>query len=342
MSADLPRPTITRLADLKPGERGYFFALLAERTRHTTQKNKAFFNCRFKDTRRTATYMVWSDGPHFQACESDWKVGKFFKLHATFSEHERYGSQIDVHKIRPVELRDASEGFNPTDFGEHSRFDPGEMFVELRGLVETTIVDEPLRRLTLGLIDRHAEKLKQLPATLRNFYPFPGGWLEHTLSVARSAIWLVDRYRERYPELRPPLNKDLVVAGAALHHIGAAQGLEPATCLGEPPKETIDGQFFGHLFLGRDMVRDAAREQGDVNAELVRMLEHMVLTHLALPEWGSPRLPLIPEVLILHHADDLDAKLEMYARCLTKDVGPGPFTERDPVLGKALFKGREV
>ena len=59
-------------------------------------------------------------------------------------------------------------------------------------------------------------------------------------------------------------------------------------------------------------------------------------------EWGSPRLPLIPESLILHHADDLDAKLEMYIRCLTTDKSAGPFTDRDPVLGRQLFKGREV
>jgi 3'-5' exoribonuclease len=100
--------------------------------------------------------------------------------------------------------------------------------------------------------------------------------------------------------------------------------------------------LFGHLFLGRDMVRDAARAQGDVNPELLQLLEHVLVSHLTLPEWGSPRLPMIPECLLLHHADDLDAKLEMYVRCLTHDVSPGPFTDRDPVLGKPLFKGRSV
>ena len=53
-------------------------------------------------------------------------------------------------------------------------------------------------------------------------------------------------------------------------------------------------------------------ELGNVDAELVQLLEHIILSHLTLPEWGSPQLPLIPECLIIHHADDLDAKLEMY------------------------------
>ena len=138
------------------------------------------------------------------------------------------------------------------------------------------------------------------------------------------------------------MNRDLVVAGAVLHDLGRVAELEPGANPTDPAEQTVDGRLLGHLFLGRDLIRDAAREQGDVNPELVRLLEHLVVSHLNHPEWGSPRLPLIPEVLILHHVDDLDAKFEMFARCLTRDPGPGPFTERDPVLGRHLYKGREV
>jgi 3'-5' exoribonuclease len=82
-------------------------------------------------------------------------------------------------------------------------------------------------------------------------------------------------------------------------------------------------------------------EQGDVNPEL-QLLEHIIVSHLNLPEWGSPRLPLIPECLIIHHADDLDAKLEMYVRCLMHDQAAGAFTDRDPVLKRELYKGRKT
>ena len=63
----------------------------------------------------------------------------------------------------------------------------------------------------------NADPLKHLPAHPRTFYPFPGGWLEHTLSVARTCLFLADRYGAHYPELTPPLNRDLVVAAAVLH-----------------------------------------------------------------------------------------------------------------------------
>jgi 3'-5' exoribonuclease len=337
-----PRPAIVRLSDLKPGDRGTFFAMLADRNRGVTQTNKPFYKCSFKDLRRTATYMVWADGPHYQSCDTEWQTGQFFKIRATYSEHERYGSQIDIDQIRHVQDRDAADGFSAADFAERSRLDPEQMFADLRVLIESEIADVPLRRLTVSLIDRHAERLKVLPATQRHFYPYPGGWLEHTLSVARTCGWLVDQYRQRFPDMRPPLNRDVVIAGAVLHDIGRAVELEPRESLTEPFELTVDGRLFGHLFLGRDLVRDAAREQGDVQPELRRLVEHLVVSHLNHPEWGSPRLPLIPEALILHHADDMDAKLEMYARCLTRDAATGPFTERDPILGRQLYKGREL
>src|SRR5262249_45679098 len=162
-----------------------------------------------------------------------------------------------------------------------SRFDPGAMFVELKQLATDHITDEPLRRLVLSLLDDHAAALQRLPATRDRFHPFAGGLLEHTLSVTKSCLHLAERYAAHYADLKPPLTRDLVVAAAALHDLGRVLefGDEPAA-----PSFTIPGRLIGHLILGRDLVRDKARALGDVNPELVQMLEHIVLSHLALPE----------------------------------------------------------
>jgi 3'-5' exoribonuclease len=333
------KPPLVRLSELTQGQSADFFALLAERSKGATREGKPFYTCRFRDARRTATYMAWADAPHFAACERDWVPGQFFKVRGVYGEHERYGPQIDVEIIRPVTDADRADGFDPLDFVERSRHDVEAMWAELKGLAEAHLADEPLRKLVLTLLERHAAAWKRLPATLGKFYPFAGGLLEHTLSVTHLCLGLADRFVARYPELRPPLNRDLVVAGAVLHDIGRVVELSEDVVV---PQATVPGRLFGHLFLGRDLVRDAAREQGDVNPELVQLLEHLVITHLTLPEWGSPRLPLIPEALILHHADDLDAKMEMYMRCLRNDQAAGAFTDRDPVLNRQLYKGRSV
>jgi 3'-5' exoribonuclease len=266
--------------------------------------------------------MIWADSPQFEACEREWREGMCFKLRATYDEHERYGPQIELGKIR--EANDRDEGFDPGELVEASRFDRDEMFTKLLGLVERHIADEPLRRLVTVLLERHKDRFKRLPATQGKFHPFAGGLLEHTLTVTQNCLYLTDRYRDHYPDLKPPLNRGLVIAAAALHDLGrvAEFGDElPA------PQATVPGRLLGHLFVGRDLVRDAARELGDVNPELLQMLEHLIVSHLTLPEWGSPRLPLIP--VSIYTADDLDAKLEMYA--LSTRVHPGPFTDRDPV-----------
>jgi 3'-5' exoribonuclease len=336
------KPPLVRLSALEPNQHADFFAQLAVKSRSTTRDGKPYFTLKFRDLRRTVSAIpVWADSPHFEDCQANWQPGMFFKIRAVFSEHEKYGQQIDIDQIRAIEERDREDGFTERDFVEHSRFEPDQMLAELDALVTAEVKDEPLRTLVQKLLHDHTDILKQLPATATRFYPFAGGWLEHTLSVSRTCVFLADRYLAQFPDLTPPLNRDLVVAGAVLHDIGRVRELEPGPP-GAVPRPGVDGELFGHLLLGRDLIRDAARDVPDLNPELMKLLEHVVYTHLRLPEWGSPKLPCIPEVLIVHHADDLDAKFEMYARCLTRDTSDGPFTDPDPVLKRPLLKGRTV
>jgi len=331
------KPPVVRLHEMQPGQTGDFFVLLAERVRGARRDGKPYYTCRFRDAQRSAAFMVWSDGGWFEVCETEWREGAFYKVRGRYDEHPTYGPQIDVINIRPVTDDDRQAGFDPLEFVERTRYDVEAMFTELWKLAESQIGDVPLRRLVLTLLDRSSKALKTRPASTKHFYPFAGGLLEHTLSVTHTCLHLVDKYAGRYPDLMPPLNRDLVLAGAILHDIGRTRELDDAVA---SPQATVEGRFLGHVLLARDLVRDTARELGDVDPELVQLLEHIILAHLERPEWGSPRLPLIPECLIVHHADDLDAKMEMYARCLSRDQEESPFTARDPVLGRQLYKGR--
>jgi 3'-5' exoribonuclease len=334
-----PKPTLARLSELTPGQYADCFALLVEKTRGVTREGKAYYSCLFQDARRTVSFMAWGDGPWFEPCEKEWQAGRFYKLRAVYSEHERYGPQVELHQIRAVNEADGAEGFDPAQLVERSRVEPEVLLAELKSLATAHVADEPLRRLVLGILDRHGPALLRLPATRDRYHRFAGGLLEHLVQTTRTVVPLAERYAAWYTELKPPLNRDLVAAGAILHEIGRVLefGDEEAA-----PSMTVPGRLSGHLVLGRDLVRDAAREQGDVSPELLRLLEHVLLSHLALPEWGSPRLPLVPECLLVHHACDLDAKLEMFVHCLSRDTAAGPFTDRDPLLGRNLLKGRSV
>ncbi len=333
------KPPLVKLAELTPGQAGDFFVLLVEKVRGTSRSGKTFFTCRFRDAGRKVTGMIWGDSPWFEACEKEWQQGSFYKIRGVYGEHETYGPQIDLVNIRPVTEEDKSQGFDPLDLVQRTRHDVEAMYQELWNIAETAIADVPLRRLVMTVLSNNSRQLKQVPATTKHFYPFAGGLLEHVLSVTATAMHLVDKYASAYDDLEPPLNRDLVVAGALLHDIGrCAEFGEDITNV----ERTDAGHLLGHLALGRDLVRDTARELGDVDPQLVQLLEHIIMTHQNRPEWGTPRLPLIPECLIIHHADDLDGKLEMYVRCLQNDKETGSVTVRDPVFGLRLFKGRKV
>jgi 3'-5' exoribonuclease len=334
------RPPLIRLSQFTVGQYADCFAQLVDKRRGWTQSGKPYYQLRFRDAQRSVVVMIWHDQELFEACQEQWQLGQFFKIRGTYQEHERYGAQLEVEAIRPVEQRDREDGFCEADFLPHSRYDPEQMYEQLVQWVEHEIADAPLRDLVLLLLSQNAVALKKLPASERRYYAYVGGWLEHTLQVARHSIWLADRYKELYPQLHPPLNRDLIAAAAVLHEIGRVRELD---CTNETlARTTVAGELFGHLVLAYDMIRAAAAEVPNLSAELLDLLLHTVLSHLRLPEWGSPRLPCIPEVLILHYADDLDVKMEMYVRCLTHDVSEGPFTERDPLLGRPLLKQRSI
>ena len=332
---------VVKLHELKPGQLpADFFALLTEKVRNTTRDKKPFYNCKFRNMHRTVESVIWADATLFPQCDKDWTIGSIYKLRGTFGEHERYGPQVDIINARLATPADKDDGFNESDFYERSRFDSEEMFAELLAILDAELKDAPLKVLVLGILNANADALKALPASPKQFYPFPGGWLEHVRNVLRNCIWLADQYAERFPELLP-FNRDLVLAGAALHDIGrVAELIVPLP--GQPPEMTVPGYLIGHIPLARDIIRDAGKTIEELNPELLLLLEHIVLAHLSLPAWGSPRLPMIAEVLILHHADDLDAKFEMFARHISRDAKDGPVTERDSILGKPLLKARTV
>jgi 3'-5' exoribonuclease len=325
------KPPLEQLSDLVPGRRADFFALLSERKRGVTNQGRPYYHCRFRDAKRSVSLMAWADDRWFGPCEKEWREGQFYKLRAVYTEHERYGPQIELHNIRPVRDADRKEGFDEAAFVEASKHDLQHLWTELRTLAQKHVEDEPLKALVMALLDAHAEPLMRLPATRDRAYPFRGGLLEHLVAVTRLAVDLTERYKLAFPDLRPPLNGPLVAAGAILHDLGRVRELSDD--LGATA--TLMGRFFGPGVLGRDLIREASKEH-PVREDLLTLLEHVVVSAHA-KEPG-----LIPEAVLVTHADRLDLEMAQCVRLLERDAAAGPFTDRDAGLGRALLKTREV
>jgi 3'-5' exoribonuclease len=131
------------------------------------------------------------------------------------------------------------------------------------------------------------------------------------------------------------LCRDVVVAGGILHDIGKLREIEDTPT---GAVYTAEGRLIGHVLQGRDIVREAAAGRA-IDPELLLRLEHVIVSHQRLPEWGSPKPPMSPEALLVHYADDIDAKLEMMCAALGGDATPGPLTSKNNPLRHEVFRG---
>ena len=325
---------VSKLSELEENQEADFYALLAEKQELSTRDGKPYYRVTFRDAGREVSFPIWSDATLSEPCRHEWVVGEFYKLRAILRESS-YGSQLEILKIRPVEPSDTEEGFDPFMCMPTSRFDPQAMYDELLQIIKERIADQELARLVQSIFEENREQLLVLPAAKRNHHAYLGGFLEHVLNVTRTCVQLADKYAELYSEMDPPLSKDLIIAGAALHDIGKLRELETGPAGAE---YTAGGSLLGHIVQGRDIIREAAAKS-NVDPENVLRLEHIVLSHQRLPEWGSPKAPMFPEALIVHYADDLDAKLQMMVTILAEEPGEGQLTSRRNVLGQHVYRG---
>jgi 3'-5' exoribonuclease len=68
------------------------------------------------------------------------------------------------------------------------------------------------------------------------------------------------------------------------------------------------------------------------------MLEHLIISHHGQYEFGSPKLPMFPEALMLHYLDDLDSKMEAMRAHFEREADlESPWTSYNASLGRPLL-----
>jgi 3'-5' exoribonuclease len=128
---------------------------------------------------------------------------------------------------------------------------------------------------------------------------------------------------------------DLLLAGAVLHDIGKIYELSYDRSFGY----TSDGQLLGHIFLAGRMVEEKLAQLPDFPPKLRTLIHHLILSHHGSLEFGSPKLPLFPEALLLHYLDDLDAKMECMRVLVDRDRQvEGDFTSYNSSLERVVLK----
>lgn len=334
--AEARRLPILPLAELRDGQEADTFAQLAKKEEARTRDHKPYWRVTFRDSGRSVTFPIWNDSPLADEVPS-WQVGSDYKLRGLYRETQ-YGPQLDIRLARLARDEDAADGYDPAVLRPQGRHDPAQLFTDLTKFVDHAIQSDDLKSLVLGLLEEHRTPLLTLPASQKHHHVYAGGWLEHTLNVARNALFLADRYTAAYPELSPPLDTDLVLAGAVLHDIGKL--LEIAD-LPEGPGVLPAGVLIGHAIQGRDLVRDAAHTW-PIDSERLLRLEHIILSHHGSLAMGAPITPRTPEALLVEHANDVDSQFAMLDQILRDDRQAGPFTSERHILSRAIYRGGGV
>jgi len=328
---------IVTLDEMSSGQEADLFLLMTTKEELKTKTGKPYFRVGFRDGAREVSFPIWGDSPWAIDCRDQWNPGVFYKIRAVYRETD-FGPQLDIRKIREAVDADAADGFDPNLCQPQSRFDPQQMLEELLSIARQHIENVALRGLVELLLSENYDAWLTHPAARRNHHAYLGGLLEHSLSVTRTCVFLAEKYADYYPEMKPPLDKGLVVAGGILHDIGKLREMERRP---EGSAHTAEGSLIGHILLGRDMVREAAVAMRDEapDADTLLRLEHLIVAHQRLPEWGSPVPPMTPEALLVHYADDVDAKYQMMVAILREDTTPGPVTSKKNVLMQHVYRG---
>jgi 3'-5' exoribonuclease len=130
------------------------------------------------------------------------------------------------------------------------------------------------------------------------------------------------------------VNRDLVIAGAFFHDIGKIHELTYARSF----TYSTRGQLLGHMVIELEMLQQKLVFLPDFPEGLKTLLEHLIISHHGHYEFGSPKLPMFPEALLLHYMDDLDSKMESVRAHLERDAdSQSPWAGYNPSLGRNLL-----
>jgi 3'-5' exoribonuclease len=231
--------------------------------------------------------------------------------------------QITIHKAR--RLGDSEVDF--ADYLPKTTKDIGELWQTLAGFI-ATFQNPYLKALVEAFMSdpEIAEAYRSAPAAKSLHHAYIGGLLDHVVSLCRSCELMCRNY--------PQINRDLLLTGAFLHDIGKIHEL----AYNRSFSYTTRGQLLGHMIIELEMLQQKLAQVPGFPDELKTLLEHLIISHHGHYEFGSPKLPMFPEALMLHYLDDLDSKMESMRAHFERELGSeGPWSGYNPSLGRPLL-----
>ncbi len=307
------------VADLEADRTVTSFFLVCDKEVRATREGKPFLRLELGDRTGTIEARMWEN---FEEAAGTIGRDDFVKVQGRV-ELYRNKTQLAVDRLRRAEPSE----IDPADYFPHTAEDIEKLYAKLREFVAS--VGNPwLRRLLQSVVEDPAvvPKLKRAPAAKRIHHAYLGGLLEHIVSLCGLCCAVTARY--------PETDADLLLTGAILHDIGKIDELSYERSFAY----TTEGHLLGHIILELELITKKIDALEGFPRDLKTLVQHLLISHHGQYAFGSPKLPMFREAVMLHYLDDLDSKMGAMRATLASDEGEEDWTGWNAALERRLLR----
>lgn len=310
------------IKDLQRGQTIESLFYVREKAIARTKAGIPYLTLRLGDRTGEIEGRIWDNAVDFA---SIFAANDFIKVRAEVEEFQ------GTLQLRIVKLKKClEEEVRLEDFLPQTAADVEKMYGELKNLARK-VNDPYLSQLLAAFFadEDFEQKFKKAPAAKSVHHVYLGGLLEHTLAVAQLILLIAPCYKDK------GINQDLLLTGGLLHDIGKTGELSYSRTF----DYTDAGHLIGHIILTVEMVDQKIKTIPDFPENLSLLLKHLLLSHHGDYAFGSPKLPMTMEALILHNLDDLDAKVNAFWTWIEKEKdSPARWTTYHKLLERFIYK----
>lgn len=282
---------VSDLASFEEGKIFDTYFLVLTRQLRTTQTNKPYLHFILCDKTGQMEARAWE--PEDPRIAKDSARGDLVKVRGCI---QRFNDrlQLKIEQLRKAHLNEADRA----DMMPATSYDVDALWRQLLSFVDS-FADPHLKLLVSTILadPQIASSFRQAPAAKQLHHAWLGGLLEHVVSL----LSLADRVAPHYPILQ----RDLLLTGVILHDLGKIRELSWDIGF----EYSIEGVLLGHIQIGAALAERTMDSLPGFPPRLKMLVLHMILSHHGKLEFGSPKLPMIPESLMLSFLDDMDAKM---------------------------------
>ena len=307
------------LNELREGENviEFYFCKLKQSMKSKAGKN--YLSVVLQDKTGTVNAKVWDVSSRTQ----NFETGDYIKIDGLVQLYNGE-TQIILHRVRR-----AVEGeYDEADYIPSSKNDIDQMWEKFIAFTDT-FENEYIKKLVKAIFIDNEEinkEFKKHTAAKSMHHNYLGGLLEHSLSVTQMCELMAQHYKA--------VNRDILVACGMMHDIAKIMELSDFPNI----DYTDSGELLGHLVMGSEIIgREADKIEG-FPVQLKHMIQHCILSHHGLLEYGSPKTPRTLEALLLHYADNMDAYVKMFEDAVEADNTQGAWVGYHRVMERNLRK----